>query len=232
LEIHGGGWSSGFAALSDGFNDEMAVKCKVAVVSVDYRLAPDYPFPACVYDCQAAARWLVHNAGKEFGTEKLFLSGGSSGGHLIALTTLFIRDSLHAIDKVKGVNLMYGMFDLSRTPSSRKVTDSTPIINKKLFEEVFDLVFHGWSIEQKQDPRYSPLYADLHNLPPAFFTIGTADPLVDDTYFMESRWRLAGNKTFLATYPESPHAFNEYPLQMGMAANDKIFKWIVARSGN
>lgn len=123
---------------------------------------------------------------------------GSAGSHLAAETTLYIRDSLHAIDKVKGVNLISGCFDLSHTPSSRMATDSTLIISKKGLEEILEQVFHAWRKEQLQNPQYSPLYADLRNLPPALFTIGTTDPLIDDTYFMEARWRLAGNKTFLA----------------------------------
>ena len=65
--------------------------------------------------------------------------------------------------------------------------------------------------EQLRDPQYSPLYVGLKNLPPALFTIGTEDPLIDDTYFMEARWRLAGNKIFLAVYPESSHGFNFFP---------------------
>jgi len=228
LQIHGGGWSLGTAASDDISNDNLARSCKVAVVSVDYRLAPEHPFPACINDCKAAAKWLVNNATKEFGTDKLFISGASAGGHLSAVTTLYIRDSLHAIDKVRGVNLIYGCYDLSRTPSCRMATDSTLLLNKKYVNETYELVFHGWNKEQLRNPQYSPLYADLKNLPPALFTIGTADPLIDDTYFMEARWRLAGNNTFLAVYPESSHAFNFFPTQMARAANEKMFQWVIA----
>ncbi len=228
LEIHGGGWSVGTAASDDIQNDNMARTCKVAVVSVDYRLAPEHPFPACINDCKAAAKWLVNNAIKEFGTDKLFISGGSAGAQLSVVTALYIRDSLHAVEKVRGLNLIYGCFDLSRTPSSRMATDSTLVINKKYIDENYELVFHEWSQEQLRDPQYSPLYANLHHLPPALFTIGTLDPLIDDTYFMEARWRLAGNKTFLAVYPESPHGFTFFPSQMARAANKKMFQWIIA----
>jgi acetyl esterase/lipase len=231
MSIHGGGWSAGTAANDDVFNDYIARTCKVAVVGVDYRLAPENPFPACIDDCKATAKWLIKNAMKEFGTDKLFISGASAGGHLSALIALYIRDSLHAIDRVRGVNLIYGCFDLSRTPSSRMATDSTLIIPKKYIEEVYKLVFPGWSKEKLQSPQYSPLYADLKNLPPALFTIGTADPLIDDTYFMEARWRLAGNKTYLATYPESSHAFNYFPTGMATAANKKMCNWIIALCG-
>jgi len=228
LEIHGGGWSLGTAASDDIQNDIMARTCKVAVVSVDYRLAPENLFPACIDDCKAAAKWLVNNATKEFGTDKLFISGASAGAHLGAVTAIYIRDSLHAIDKVKGINLIYGCFDLSRTPSCRMATDSTLFLSKKYIDDTYELVFHGWSQQQLRNPQYSPLYADLKNLPPALFTVGTADPLIDDTYFMEARWRLAGNKTYLATYPESPHGFNFLPSQMAAIANKKMCDWIIS----
>lgn len=228
LEIHGGGWSLGTAASDDTQNDVMARTCKVAVVSVDYRLAPESAFPASINDCKAAAKWLVKNALKDFGTDQIFISGASAGAHLSAVTALYIRDSLHAIDKVRGVNLIYGSFDLSRTPSCRMATDSTPILNKKYMDETYELVFHGLSKEQLRSPQYSPLYADLQHLPPALFTIGTADPLIDDTYFMEARWRLAGNKTFLAVYPEGSHAFNFFSSRMAKAANERIYQWIIA----
>ena len=225
LEIHGGGWIQGSPEYDAQFNDELARTSKVAVVSVDYRLAPENPFPACIEDCKAAAKWLISNSKKEFGTDKIFLSGGSAGGHLSAVTTLYIRDSLKAIDKVKGVNLIYGVYDLGRTPSHRQANDST-FLSKKGMEEIFQLVFGGWSVEKLQSPQYSPIYADLHGLPPALFTIGAADPLADDTYFMEARWRMAGNKTYLAEYPESGHGVDLFPTQMAKVAKQKMYQWI------
>lgn len=226
LDIHGGAWSIGTPLNDAVLNDEMARTCNVAVVSVDYRLAPEFPFPACIEDCKAAAKWLLDNAKKEFGTDKIFISGASAGGHLAAVTTIYIRDSLKQIDKVKGVNLVYGCFDLGRTPSHRLVTDSTLMLYKKSLEESVQLVFGGWTIQQLQNPQYSPLYADLKGLPPALFTVGTADPLLDDTYFMETRWRNAGNKTFLAVYPECPHGLNILPTKIAKVANAQMYKWI------
>jgi len=230
LQIHGGAWSVGTPENDAALNDEMARTCKVAVVSVDYRLAPEFPFPSCIEDCKAAARWLVNNAKTQFGTDKLFISGGSAGGHLSAVTALYIRDSLYAINKVKGVNLIYGCFDLGRTPSNRHVSDSAVLLNKKSIEESLQLVFGGWSMEKLQRPEFSPLYADLRGLPPALFTVGTDDPLLDDTYFMEDRWRSAGNKTFLAVYPASPHLFNIFPSKMAKAANERMYNWIIELS--
>lgn len=225
LDIHGGGWSAGIAAVDDGFNDEMARRCRVAVVSVDYGLSPENAFPGPILDCRAAAKWLVRHALERFGTDKIFLSGESAGAHLSAVTAIYMRDSLQAGKLLAGVNLVYGAYDLGRTPSVRRVTD-TSFLSKKSFEEIFQLVFKGWTIEQLQNPSYSPLYSDLRGLCPALFTIGMADPLVDDTYFMEARWREAGNKTFLASYPECAHGFNLFPTKMAKIANERMLSWI------
>jgi acetyl esterase/lipase len=117
------------------------------------------------------------------------------------------------------------VYDLGRTPSQRLATDSS-FLSKKHMAEIMQVVFPGWSIEQRQNPEYSPLYADLHNLPPALFTVGAADPLADDTYFMEARWRMAGNKTYLSVYPESPHGLDLFPTQIAKIARGKMFQWI------
>lgn len=230
LDIHGGAWSIGTASNDDVYNDEMARTCKVAVVSVEYRLAPEYPFPACIEDCRTAVRWLLNNAQKEFGTDKIFIFGESAGAHLSTETALYVRDSLRAIDKVKGIVLFYGCFDLGRTPSCRQVTDTTLVLYKKSLNDSYHLVFGSWNLQQLQQPQYSPLYADLKGMPPAIFTVGTADPLLDDTIFMEARWRNAGNKTYLAVYPECTHGLNIFPTKIAKLSNQLVFNWIIDHS--
>jgi acetyl esterase len=226
LWIHGGGHLWGTAASDDSLNDITARACNVAVVSIEYHLAPEYPFPAQPEDCYAAARWLVNNSSSEFGTEKILIGGGSAGAHLSALTALYVRDSLKAINRVLGVNLQYGLYDLGLTPSHRSATNATLGLNKHLLNEIMRVVFGKFTPEQLQSPGFSPLYADLKNMPPAFFTIGSADALTDDTYFMESRWRSAGNRTYLAVYPECVHGFNIVHMKISTLANDKINEWM------
>ena len=68
-----------------------------------------------------------------------------------------------------------------------------------------DLFLPGMSEEKRRDPDVSPLYADLHGMPPAIFSVGTNDHLLDDTLFMAQRWEVAGNRTELLVYPETPH---------------------------
>ncbi len=140
-----------------------------------------------------------------------------------------MRDSLNAAGMLRGAVLQYGCYDLSRSPSQRQATDSTLILSKKGMADNFVLVFGGWDGEKLRQPEYSPLYANLKGLPPAYFMVGTIDPLLDDTNFMESRWRSAGNKTYLAVYPQCAHGFNVFPMKLAKLANEKMFEWVRAR---
>jgi acetyl esterase/lipase len=211
LHIHGGGWTLGAADQQDQLLTTLADQAGVAAVSVDYRLAPEDPYPAGADDCEAAACWLVEHAAHRFGTDRLLIGGESAGAHLSALTLLRLRDRHGAAGAFIGANLVFGAFDLSLTPSARRWGERNLILSTPIVEWFTDQFLPGWTPEQRRDPSVSPLYADLHGLPPALFTVGTLDPLLDDSLFMAARWEAAGNAADLLVYPESPHAFNAFP---------------------
>lgn len=208
LHIHGGGWIIGEPEMTDLLNEVVAEALHVAIVSVDYRLAPEHPYPAGPDDCEAAAVWLLEHADAEFGTERLLIGGESAGAHLSAVTLLRMRDRHQAVDRFLGANLVFGVYDLSHTPSQQGIgvpagRDILTVDGIRFFTELFT---GGRSAEERRDPDLSPLYADLHDLPPALFTVGATDHLVDDTLFLADRWALAGNRAELLVYPEAPHA--------------------------
>lgn len=118
LHIHGGGWVLGSAEAHDLMMERIADNAGLACVSVEYRLAPEHPYPAGPDDCEDAALWLVRNARAEFGTEALTIGGESAGGHLAAVTLLRMRDR-HGHAGFRGANLVYGIYDVSMTPSQR-----------------------------------------------------------------------------------------------------------------
>jgi acetyl esterase len=226
LDIHGGGFIAGRPENNDSLNDAIARICKVAVVSIDYRLAPENPFSAEVEDCDTVAAWLLQHGKTEFGSDKLLLTGLSAGANLAAHVLFFIRDNRNAIDRVLGVNFFYGGFDLSGSPSARMVTSHTLILDSTILFEIQDAAFKGKSREEMRSPEYSPMFANLKGLPPALFSVGTLDPLFDDNVFMADRWESAGNKTTLYVYPECTHAFSLFPTQIGKLANQRVIDWI------
>ncbi len=222
LHIHGGGWVLGGAHHHDPMLERMADSTRLVVVSTYYRLAPEHPYPAGPDDCESAALWLHRNARESFGGELVAIGGESAGAHLAAVTCLRLRDR-HGLDPLRGALLTYGAYDLRGTPSVREAGEETLILTTRVVR---------WFTEQfagRQDlcdPDISPIFADLRGLPPALFTVGTLDPLFDDSMFMCSRWRKAGNQAELAIWPEGIHAFDYFDTDYGRAARDRMHSFL------
>ncbi len=220
LHIHGGGWVIGRAAMNDPQNERRADELGLAIVSVDYRLAPEAPYPAAPDDCEAAALWLVENAKSEFGADaaKLLVGGESAGGHLAAVTALRMRDR-HGF-RFAGANLVYGLYDISGVPSHTAFDDRNVILNSANIEWFVDCFVPD--AKKRRDPDVSPLYADLEGAPPALFTVGTLDPLLDHTLFLYPRWLAAGNEAEIQIFPGAPHGFDAFPAPEGKQATERI----------
>ena len=228
LHFHGGGFVMGGPDQQDIMLETIARETGLTVVSAGYRLAPEHRFPAALDDCIAAAHWFLGQAGAgAFGGSRHVIGGESAGAYLAVTTLLRLRDEGHS-GAFRAAVLTYGAFDLSLTPSARNWGEryaiiSTPILRKYL--EVF--------LPLDIDPtsaRVSPLYADLSNLPKALFSVGTLDPLLDDSLFMAQRWRAAGNPAELAVYPGGIHAFNAFPIGIGRRASQRQFEFMRAAS--
>jgi acetyl esterase/lipase len=220
--IHGGGWTIGRAHHQDMRMEAIARNCSVAVVSIDYRLAPEHPYPAGPEDCEAAALWLIEHAGREFGVDRIVIGGLSAGAHLSAVTLIRLRDR-HSYTGFAGANLEAGAYDLSWTPSVRRWGERYLVLNTPIIEWFTDQYVPA---ERRREPDVSPLYADLTSLPPALFTIGTLDPLIDDNLFMHTRWIAAMNKSDLAIYPGGVHGFNGMVMGLAERANARIDAFI------
>jgi acetyl esterase len=224
LHFHGGAMMLGSPLMNDVSNADLSSRFGLAVVSVDYRLAPEHPHPAGSDDCLAVARWLVEHGEEEFGTTRLVAGGESAGGYFAALTLLRVRDELGAIDRFVGANLVFGVYDHSGTPSMRGVrpSDITDILTADPSRFISQCFLPGLSPEECRAPSISPLYADLHDMPPAIFTVGSADHLLDDSLFMAARWSAYGHEAELAVYPDGIHGFNGFPMELAKRANERI----------
>ncbi|MDF2234506.1 alpha/beta hydrolase [Albimonas sp. CAU 1670] len=206
LHIHGGGWTLGSPAYNDGENQRVARTCGMAVISIEYRLAPEHPFPAAPDDCFAAAKWAIETL--PFGDVPYFIGGESAGGHLSASTLLMLREAgLHK--RIKGAVLTYGCYDMRMVASARNWGERKLILNTPVIEWFVANAIP--SPADREDPIYSPILADLHDMPAALFSVGTEDPLMDDTMSMVGRWAGAGNRAELAVYPGGIHAFDAFP---------------------
>lgn len=219
LYIHGGGWVLGTANQQDARLWRFATEAQVAVVSVEYRLAPEHPFPAGPDDCEDAALWLVRNTSSEFGSDRLLIGGESAGAHLAVLSLLRLRDRHGVRDAFGGANLVFGCYDLAMTPSQRLWGDRNLVLSAPIMAWFYDHFLPGMDPERRRSPEVSPLYADLSGLPPALFSVGTLDPLLDDSLFMHARWGAAGNQSRLLVCEEAVHGFVAFPIAVAEAAN-------------
>jgi len=220
LHLHGGGWVVGRPAMNDPQNERRADEIGLAIVSVDYRLAPEHPYPAGPDDCEAVALWLAENAQSEFGADpsRILVGGESAGGHLSAVTALRMRQR-HDF-RFCGANLVYGLYDLRGLPSHALYDDRNVILNSSSIEWFTECFVP--EVALRLTPDVSPLLADLSGAAPALFTVGTLDPLLDHTLFLHARWLAAGNEAELQVFPGAPHGFDAFPVPEGKQATQKI----------
>ncbi|NIJ12551.1 acetyl esterase/lipase [Saccharomonospora amisosensis] len=217
LDIHGGGFYLGSAARGDARNQQLADALGIAVVSVDYRLAPEYPWPAAPDDCETVALWLIEHAAARFGTTRLAIGGFSAGATLVVTTLLRLRDR-GAAGSFAGAALQFGTYDLSGlTPAGRLIAD-----------EYFIQAYVGHATD-RTDPDISPVYGDLRGLPPVLLVVGSADILLEDNMAMAARVSAAGGEVDLRIYPEAPHGFTSRSTGMARAALHDIECWLSSR---
>lgn len=208
LDMHGGGWVVGSAGLNDHLNADLAAETGLAVVSVDYRLLSEtrgVMLQDAITDCAAAGRWLIDNAAARFGTMDIVLCGQSAGGHLAALTTLALRNE-GRLGAVRGCVLVYGVYDLTGTPSVRAAGREALILNGPTLAADLARLLPDRDEAARRRPDVSPLYADMRDLPPALFVAGDLDPLRDDSVLMAEAWSAAAPAE-LVEVPLAPHGF-------------------------
>ncbi len=224
LHLHGGGWVLGNNDMMDPMLEELSRASATTVISVEYRLAPENPYPAGLEDCVAAARWLINNSGSAFGTDRIVIGGESSGANLAAASMLKIRDE-DGFDDWAGANLVYGSYMPSGTPSVR-LWDKEGLVLDQEVMEWFGNHYRGGAEIDPFDPYYAPLFGDVADLGAALFTVGTADPLLDDSLFMASRWAAAANQTDLHIAPGGIHGFDAFPTILAKEARHRMHAFI------
>lgn len=209
LHMHGGGFVAGFAEMNDAQNAALAERHNIVVVSVDYRLAPETPFPGPVEDCLAAYRWLLDNADTlGVDPERIVVKGESAGGGLAAALTLLARDE--GLPPFAGQVLIYPMID-HRTGSAR---DANPVAGEFVWSRGSNAF--GWASMRGHDPipterigHFSPSHAaDVSRLPPAFIAVGALDLFVDEDLDYALALMRAGVPVDAAVYSGAFHGFD------------------------
>lgn len=208
LWIHGGGYILGIPEADETLCQRFVSEVNCIVVSVDYRLAPENPFPAPVEDCYAALKWFSENA-DALSTDPscIAVAGTSAGGGLTAAVSLMARDR-------KGPSIafqmpLYPMIDhRNNTPSSFEITD------KRVWNREQNMIAWKMYLDTNNDEDVSPyaspaLASNFSDLPPTYTCIGDLDPFRDETINYISRLSQAGVPTEFHLYPGCFHGFEE-----------------------
>jgi acetyl esterase/lipase len=225
LYFHGGGYTIGSIASYRSYTGRLARASRSRLLSVGYRLAPENPFPAAADDAVAAYRWLLDQG---ISPNRIAAVGDSAGGGLALSMAISIRDA--GVPMPATVVAIGPTTDLAKEGASMKerahldpiVTYESSLAHAMRYVGVKDNLKH---------PRASPLYADLHGLPPLLIMVGTHEALFDDSSRFAAKAKAAGVEVELDIWEEMIHVWPFFAdiLPEGRQAIDKIGSHIRTR---
>ncbi len=226
LYLHGGAWCMGSPRTHRGLVADLARGAGVRALSVDYRLAPEHPYPAGIDDCVAAYGWLLE---RRVDPSRIVVAGDSAGGNLALALLLRLRDA--------GIPLPAGAVLLS--PATDLAVTGDLHVTRKAVDPYFVNVGPSTFIEEYvgahdvREPYISPLCADLRGLPPLLIHAGDHEVLLDDSVRLGERAIAAGVDARTVVWPGMMHVFQVFApfLPEARRANREIAEFIRARIG-
>jgi len=217
LYLHGGGYVIGSINTHRGLAGRLSRASKARVLVIDYRLAPEHPFPAAVDDSVAAYRWMLAQGLKP---SRIALAGDSAGGGLAAATLVAIREAKLPIPAAGA--LLSPWVDMEGIGASMTANDSVdPMVHKDGLLNMAKAYLGG---QNPRTPLAAPLYADLAGLPPLLIQVGTAETLLDDASRLAERAKKAGVNVTYEPWQNMIHVWHLFApmLDEGQQAIEKI----------
>jgi len=221
--FHGGGFVLGSIGLMDNVARELAYASGAVVISVEYRLAPEHPYPAGLDDCTAVTRWAIANA-KRFGvpTGAVAVAGESAGGNLAAAVSIRLRDEGDVA--LAGQVLIYPATAGSRITQSREEFDGL-VISLRASDYYWNSYAAGRDLDS--DPYAAPLSAtSFVGLPPALVVLGGCDMLRDEGRQYAALLRGGGVPVEEVCYPGQPHGFVNFEFPAAAEAFELTGRWL------
>jgi epsilon-lactone hydrolase len=208
--LHGGAYISGSLLSHRHLVAQLGREAKARTLALNYRLAPEHPFPAALEDTMAGYRYLLSCG---YAPEHIAFAGESAGGGLAVAALVSLRDAGVALPAC--VWLSSPWVDLEMTGETMTTKASVdPLIQKPYLLEAASAYLHG---ANPRTPLASPLYADLSGLPPMLIQVGTAETLLDDSTRFARSAAQADLRVTLETWPDMIHAWTLFYPQIGAA---------------
>ncbi|MDR3508130.1 MAG: alpha/beta hydrolase [Caulobacteraceae bacterium] len=221
LYLHGGGYVAGSSRSHRHYVARLAQAAGTIALNVDYRLAPEHPYPAAVEDATAAYRWLLAQG---FSADRIVVAGDSAGGGLTLATALAL--------KAQGAPLPAALYpispwtDLAQSGAAYQAKiHCDPMITIDELNGMSNLYRAGAAVT---DPLVSPVHGDLAGLPPILIHVGSEEALLTDSTALAERAALAGVSVRLEVWPEMIHVWPIFHQQLaaGRRAIDEAGAWI------
>jgi len=224
LFLHGGGYAIGSINTHRRLAFDVSAASGAQVLLLDYRLAPEHPFPAAVDDAATAWRWLLKQG---FASTKLAIAGDSAGGGLTIATLVNLRDRKLGLPACAvAISPWVDLEGVGTSMTARSEQD--PMVQKAGLGWMADMYLAG---KDARTPLAAPLHADLKGLPPVLVQVGTAETLLDDATRIAERLHSAGGEVKLSVWPNMLHVFPLFApiLSEGLDGCREIGQFIKAR---
>jgi monoterpene epsilon-lactone hydrolase len=224
--FHSGGYVIGSAHGYRQFGAALSAAADARVLVVDYRRAPEHPYPAALDDGVAAIRWAMAQAG---GPDRVVVAGDSAGGGLTVAALVALRNAGGHMP-VAGVCISPWVDLACEGDTMKTKADVDPIVAEALVLQLAEAYLQG--ADPKQTPLASPLYADLSGLPPLLVLVGEAETLLDDSVRLVEKIGTAGGRVEFEMSPDMVHIwplFNEI-LPEGAETVTRVGRWIQERT--
>ena len=224
--LHGGGYAIGSINTHREMISRLSRASGARALAIDYRLAPEHPFPAAIEDATTAYRWLLSTG---VDPARIVIAGDSAGGGLTVATLVSLRD---AGDPLPAAAVCLSPWvDMEGTGDSMTTqAEADPMINREDVLEGARAYLNGAG---PRTPLASPIHADLSGLPPLLIHVGTAEVLLDDSTRLAERARSAGVDVTLEPWDDMIHVFQFFASRLPEAqqAIDRIGQFMRERTG-
>jgi monoterpene epsilon-lactone hydrolase len=220
LFFHGGAYNAGSNASHRDLMGRLSRACALPVLGVDYRLAPEHPFPAALQDASASYDFLLQ---KGYTPSQIVLGGSSAGGGLLLALMLYLKQQGRPLPS--SAVCISPWVDLTQSGDTFQSNEGRDLIRARRLESSASMYCQG---EDRKDPLLSPLYGDLEGLPPLLIQVGTYELLFDQIQAFAKKAKKQKVAVTLEIWPEMLHSWPLFASAFpeGAQAIEKIGEWV------